>query len=330
MGNIIEILRSSRNGNQRHLHGILEILLRVVKELGTARMRKNQTALQSVTPEIVHVLAEVYSEKSQAWMGFLTGGPGGEEEVRLAMFNSLLALRVLRRLVIMGYERPHSDNTVEQFWTLSQTQFGQLLGFVSHDSTVPTNYQDIVGKHLLQFTKLHIDMAEQHAASFVFLPNSLPLVQSYWELVAKFAEVFDKSGGIRQGQSEAGSAKSKVEGPVLERLALKGLLLLRSCVRIAFQSVQTFRWRSPETKAEQEKAKTLVKSELLKPDLVIQIVNSIITHLFVFRNRISKDGRRTQRNGNNRNRAKAMLMSGKYGHALRSCSSIFSQTTKTC
>ncbi|PTD12380.1 Importin-11 [Fusarium culmorum] len=260
MGNIIEILRAWNGTNE--------------EESDRPSVRH---------PEIVHVLAEVYSEKSQAWMGFLTGSPGGEEEVRLAMFNSLLALRVLRRLVIMGYERPHSDNTVEQFWTLSQTQFGQLLGFVSHDSTVPTNYQDIVGKHLLQFTKLHIDMAEQHAASFVFLPNSLPLVQSYWELVAKFAEVFDKSGGIRQGQSEAGSAKSKVEGPVLERLALKGLLLLRSCVRIAFQSVQTFRWRSPETKAEQEKAKTLVKSELLKPDLVIQIVNSIITHLFVFR-----------------------------------------------
>ncbi|KAF4343196.1 nuclear transport factor [Fusarium beomiforme] len=283
MGNIIELLRSSRSGNQRHLHGILEILLRVVKELGTARMRKNQTALQSVTPEIVHVLSEVYSEKSQAWMGFLTGGPGGQEEVNLAMLNSLLALRVLRRLVIMGYERPHSDNTVEQFWTLSQNQFGQLLNFVSHDSAVPPNYQEVVGKHLLQFTKLHIDMAEQHAASFVFLPNSIPLVQSYWELVAKFAEVFDKSGGIRQGPSETGSAKSKVEGPVLERLALKGLLLLRSCVRIGFQHVQTFRWRSPETKAEQEKAKNLIKSELLKPDLVIQIVNSIITHLFVFR-----------------------------------------------
>ncbi|KAH7493624.1 hypothetical protein FOMA001_g1653 [Fusarium oxysporum f. sp. matthiolae] len=283
MGNIIELLRSSRNGNQRHLHGILEILLRVVKELGTARMRKNQTALQSVTPEIVHVLSEVYSEKSQAWMGFLTGGPGGQEEVNLAMLNSLLALRVLRRLVIMGYERPHSDNTVEQFWTLSQNQFGQLLNLVSHDSAVPPNYQEVVGKHLLQFTKLHIDMAEQHAASFVFLPNSIPLVQSYWELVAKFAEVFDKSGGIRQGPSETGSAKSKVEGPVLERLALKGLLLLRSCVRIGFQHVQTFRWRSPETKAEQEKAKNLIKSELLKPDLVIQIVNSIITHLFVFR-----------------------------------------------
>lgn len=283
LGSIIELLRSSRNGNPHHLHGVLQILLRVVKELGTARLKKNQTALQSVTPEIVYVLSEIYAEKSNAWIGFLTSEQGNADEAGLAMTNSLLALKTLRRLVVLGYERPHSDKTVEQFWTLSQNQFGQLLQFVSHDSTTPATYQDMVGKHLLQYTKLHIDIAEQHGASFPFLPNSLSLVHAYWDLVAKFAEVFDKSGGIRQGSGEAGTAKSKVEGPLLERLALKGLLLLRACIRIAFQRVQTFRYRSPETKAEQEQAKEIIKTQLLKPDLVVQIVNSIITHLFVFR-----------------------------------------------
>ncbi|CAM1504450.1 Fc.00g020410.m01.CDS01 [Cosmosporella sp. VM-42] len=283
LGNVIELLRSARNGNQQHLYGVLQILLRVVKEMGTARLRKSQTALQSVTPELVYVLSEVYSEKSTAWMGFLTGGQGNNDEADLAMMNSLFALKILRRLVILGYERPHSDKTVEQFWTMSQNQFGQLLNFVSHGSTIPTPYQDMVGKHLLQFTKLHIDMSEQHAASFAVLPNSLSLVHAYWELVAKFAEVFDKSGGIRQGSGEAGTAKSKVEGPLLERLALKGLLLLRACVNIAFHRVQTFKYRAPETKAEQEQARDIIKNELLKPDLVVQIANSIITHLFVFR-----------------------------------------------
>ncbi|KAI5467452.1 armadillo-type protein [Mariannaea sp. PMI_226] len=283
LGNIIELLRSSRHGNPRHLQGVLQILLRVVKELGTARLRKSQTALQSVTPEIVHVLSEIYAEKSTAWVAFLNGGQGNSDEADMAMLNSLLALKTLRRLIDMGYEKPHGDKTVEQFWTMSQNQFGQLLSFVSHDSTVPAHYQAVVGKHLLQFTKLHNDIAENHSASFAFLPNSLALVHAYWDLVAKFAEVFDKSGGIRQGSGDAGSAKSKVEGPLLERLALKGLLLLRACVRIAFQPVQSFKYRSPETKAEQDQAKELIKTQLLKPDLVIQIVNSIITHLFVFR-----------------------------------------------
>ncbi|KAK2594260.1 hypothetical protein QQS21_008039 [Conoideocrella luteorostrata] len=280
---IIELLRSSKNGNQQQLYGTLQMLLRVVKELGTARLRKSQTALQSVTPEIVYVLSEIYSEKSALWLSILNNTQGAEHDANMAMLNGLVALKILRRLVIVGYERPHTDKSVEGFWTLSQNQFGQLLSIFNQGSTIPSNYQDVVGKSLMQFTKLHIDMAEQHAASFCILPNSLPLVHAYWDLVSKFGEVFDSSGGIRQGAGNASSSKAKIEGPLQERLALRGLLLLRACVRIAFQPAQSFKYRTPETKAEQAQARNLIKAELLKDDLVIQIVNSIITHLFVFR-----------------------------------------------
>lgn len=284
---LIALVRSSKNDNQLHLCGSLQLLLRVVKELGTARLRKSQSALQSVAPEIVHVLAEVYSERSSAWISFLASSRASSKppEAEMAMQNSLLALRILRRIIIFGYERPHSDKSVEHFWTLSQDQFGHLLGFVTgaSPSESTADYQDVAGKHLLQFTKLHIDMAEQHAASFPLLPNSISLVRAYWDLVSSFADVFDTSGGIRQASADNRTAKAKTEGPLVERLALKGLLLLRVCVKIAFHPAQTFKYRTPEAKAEQEQAKMAIKEGLLKEDFVIQIVNSIISHLFVFR-----------------------------------------------
>lgn len=279
---IINLLRSTKDTNQQQLRGVLEVLLRVVKELGTARMRKSQTALQSVTPEIVYVLTEIYTEKSNLWIQYLSNGQGSQEDAQLAMMNSLAALKTLRRLVIVGYERPHGDSTVEQFWTVSQNQFGQLLGFVNGESRLPEEVGTVVGKHLLQFTKLHIDMSEQHAASFVFLPSSLSLVRAYWDLIAQFADVYDKSGGIRQGSGQD-STKAKAEGPLLERLSVKGLLLLRACVKVAFRPAQSFKYKTPETKAEQEQARNLIKQELLKDELIVQIVNTIITHLFVFR-----------------------------------------------
>ncbi|TEA18873.1 Importin-11 [Colletotrichum sidae] len=285
LSNIIGLVRSLKDGNQQHLHGALQILLRVVKELGTARLRRSQTALQSVTPEIVYLLGEVYTDKSAIWVEFLTGGRGNEDSADLAMLNSLIALKTLRRLLVVGYEAPHSDKTVQQFWTVSQNHFGQFLGFVSHDSPVPAPYQDTVGEHLLQFTKLHIEMSESHPASFAVLPNSLPLVHAYWELVAKFAEVFEKSGGIRQSSANSGpsQSKSKVEGPLLERLALRALLLMRSCLRIAFHPAQTFKYRSAGAKKDEEQAVALVKQELLKDEFVVQMANIIITHLLVFR-----------------------------------------------
>ncbi|KAG6041643.1 hypothetical protein E4U41_003081 [Claviceps citrina] len=283
LSSIIGLLRPGKDANQQQLHGTLQILLRVVKELGTARLKKSQTSLQSVTPEMVYVLNEIYADKSSSWLSFLSSSQGMERDANMAMLNSLLALKILRRLVVVGYERPHADISVEQFWTLSQNQFGQLLGLVGGDSTLPASYRDVVGKHLLQFAKLHIDVADRHAASFSVLPNSLPLVRAYWDLVSKFAEIFDTSGGLRHGNGQASTSKTKVEGPLQERLALKGLLLLRTCVRIAFQPVQTFRYRTTMIRVEQEQARTRIKNELWKDDLVIRIVNCIISHLFVFR-----------------------------------------------
>ena len=279
---IIDLLRSTSQNDQTRLHGALQILLRVVKELGSARLRKSQTALQSVTPEITYVLAEIYTSKSADWTSVLAGGQGDEQSTNLAMANSLLALKAFRRLVIMGYEQPHRDDTVQRFWATSQDQFGQFLKLVNSDSNVPSEFQDIVGKHLLQFAKLHIEVAEQQPASFPRLPNSLPLTRAYWDLVATFSDTYATSGGIRQGPSEGGS-KPKVEGALQERLALKGLLLLRACCQIAFKPVQTFKYRSADLRQEQNEARDIIKNELLTPDLAAQIANTIITSLFVFR-----------------------------------------------
>ncbi|PFH62823.1 hypothetical protein XA68_11835 [Ophiocordyceps unilateralis] len=283
MGKIIDLLRSFKDTHQQHLHGTLQILLRVAKELGSARLKKSQTALQRVTPEIVYILVEIYLARTAEWTAFLTSGQGSEADASLALLNSLWSLRLLRRLIITGYESPHTDKTVEQFWVSSQNHFGQLLALADENSTVSTSHKDMVGKHLLQLTKLHVDMADVHAVSFAALPNTLALVHGYWGLVSKFADIYDNSGGIRQGTSNSGSAKAKVEGPLQERLALKGLLLLRACVRIAYQHHQSFKYRSPEAKAQQAEARSFIKTELLKDSLIIQMVKCLITHLFIFR-----------------------------------------------
>lgn len=281
---LIQIIRSTSTGIQQRLLGALTVLLHVVKELSTARLRRSQTSLQSVTPELVQLLGEIYIEKTAYWVEFLTKGRGDEDDADLAMQASLTALRILRRLVSAGYESPHKDAMVQQFWGISQTQFDQFLVYVRGDSPIPFPYQEVVGKHLLQFAKLHIQMAESHPASFALLPDSLPLVRAYWALVADFADVFEKSGGIKQTTTQGvDGTKSKMEGPLQERLALKGLLLLRSCIAIVFRPSQTFKYKSQETKREEQEAVEFLKNNLLTNDFVLQVVNVIITKLFIFR-----------------------------------------------
>ncbi|KAH8899255.1 importin-beta domain-containing protein [Thozetella sp. PMI_491] len=283
MSTIVEAIRSTRNVNQVHLGGALLVLLRVVKELATARLRRSQVALQKVTPELVQLLGEIYTERTAYWLEFLIKGRGDEDDADLSMQSSLTVLKILRRLVTVGYEHPHNDEMVQGFWSLSQSQFGQFLDFVGNESRIPAPYQDIVGKHLIQFTKLHIEMCESHPASFPVLPNSIKLVADYWGLVKRFSEDFEKSTGIKQTTGDGPEAKAKFEGPLHERIALKGLLLLRVCVRIAFQPVSTIMYRSQETKNLEKAAVQTIKTDLFTKDFLSDIVQVIISKLFVFR-----------------------------------------------
>ncbi|KAI1333560.1 putative importin 11 [Xylariaceae sp. FL0016] len=281
LNDIITHLRDGINRHDSVLPGGLLLLLQIVKELGSARLRKSQTALQSATPELVHILGQIYDTKSTAWIASLNSGTGNESELAHNMEISLLAFKILRRLLIVGYEFPHKDKTVREIWAFSQKHFGQFLGFIHAETPTPKHYLDTVGKHLLQFTKLHVEMAEQHSGSFASLPSSVELVRAYWDLVAKFAEIFDKSGGIRQGG--AGDTKSKTEGPLIERVALKGLLLMRSCMRMVHRPRQTIRYRSKEDIIEQQQAISYIKTELFTDDVVKHMANTIITHLLIFR-----------------------------------------------
>ncbi|KAL1839416.1 hypothetical protein VTJ49DRAFT_1517 [Mycothermus thermophilus] len=278
---LIHLTQTASASNPLHLRGALQTLLRIVKEMGRARLRKSQTALQRVTPDLVQLLNGIYHEKTTYWWEYCARGTGDEATAAAAIDNSLTALKILRRLVTMGFELPHSSPLVVEVWSLSQSQFDQFLGAVSPGSSLPQALQDMIGKHMIQFAKLHIDMSDQHPASFPVLPNSIPLVKAYWNLVKSFSEVFATSGGIRQ--TAGGESGPKHEGPLYEKLALKGLLLLRSCVAIAHHPVQTFKYRSPEVKELEKQAVHTLKTELLTHDMLFDMVQVIVSRLFVFR-----------------------------------------------
>ncbi|KAI2472510.1 ARM repeat-containing protein [Annulohypoxylon bovei var. microspora] len=280
---LTQLLRNAKNGNQAELRGALMILLRIVKELGTARLRKSQSTLQSITPEIVYILREIYNTKFEACTSFLVNGHGGEknEEALLAMEISLYALKALRRLLIVGYEFPHNDKTVQEFWDETQKQFAVVFDIVNGDHSKIAFYIDSIEKISIQYTKLHIEMAEQHPGSFVLLPNSLNLVLSYWNLTARVAKIFNESDGIRQDSSTQG--KAKAEGPILEKLALKGLLLLRACVQMVHRPKHTILYRSKATIEEEQQAIQRIKVDLLKDDLIVEVANVIITRFLLFR-----------------------------------------------
>ncbi|KAL3425415.1 importin-beta domain-containing protein [Phlyctema vagabunda] len=283
---LIKILREASSTNALQLRRGLLMMLQVVKELATARLRKSQTSLQSVTPEIVFLLSAIYSQKTAQWLGFLEGSGDDEGGAMDAMGSSLSAIKILRRLLIVGYEYPNHNKDVQQLWQLSQQHFGQFLNMITAEPPVlgqESSARVLIEKHLVQFAKLHVQMSNIHPAAFALLPNSVELVKAYWGLVSSFGESYGSASQDFSSKALRQDDQMKHERPVKEKLCLKGLTILRACMKMVFSPAHSIKYRSPEVKAEQIQAIQSLKQHLLTDDLVAQMANVIVTKFFVFR-----------------------------------------------
>ena len=220
--------------------------------------------------------------KVQTWQSFFRDGGDDEGGALYAIEHSLLAIKIIRRLVIAGFDFPNREKDVREFWTLTRNHFGDFLNYVlPEESPLSPAVRQLIEKHLMQLAKLHVNMGKQHPAAFVLLPDSLDLVRAYWGLVAKLGEQW---GSKTVDTSKVGTdGDADDEAPILERLSLKGLLLVRACVKIVFYPFQTFRFRHAQEKEERTTAIELIKANLLVDDLVKEIISTIVTRFFVFR-----------------------------------------------
>ncbi|KAI9375715.1 armadillo-type protein [Aspergillus egyptiacus] len=272
---VIDLLRSSTQAgaNPLQLPRALVILLQIIKELSTARLQRTRQSLQSLVPEILQVLGSIYVDKVTAWASSLEQGNLNTAGLPEAMEQSLLALKVIRRLLVSGYEHPNRDKDVQEFWLLTHSHFSRLFTLASGSIALHEDVLKLVEKHLLQLSKLHVEMAKERAASFALLPNSIPLVQSYWTLVVKLGENYSELGA--DGESEGKT--------FLEKAGLRALLLLRACSKMAFYPAQTFKYQTAQDKEEKKQAVELVKSQLFTHDFVVHVMELLVTQFFRFR-----------------------------------------------
>lgn len=252
-------------------------LLHIVKELSTGRLQRTKQYLQAATPEIVSVVGNAYAALVDRWRP----SPNADD-----MHQSLLAIKLLRRLLISGYEHPNRDADVVSFWNLSFQHLDVFLQMFNNGAgQLPQDLSTLLGRHTLQLAKLHHEMARDHPAAFALFPSSLAMVASYWNLTKSFGETF----GSRQAVTSAvASAKIGTDGdaaeekPFSEKIALKGLLIIRACVKMVHNPAQTFKYRTPEDKEEKNQATEILRQSLLTESFVKEIMETMVTRFFVF------------------------------------------------
>jgi len=252
----------------KQLMGILQITLQVIKELMSARLQRSRYNLLSVTPELFAVLRSAYHLTSQEWQRTLSSDLNFQtiEQMR----GSELILKVIRRSVVAGYDFPHRDNDVQDFWKVSGAHMQVYMQFLHH-KTFATDYKTLAGRHLIQIAKFHFNMAAVHPVSFPLLSDTLALVHMYWE----FAKA------MRNNQRLLHDEISEVEF-VYEAFNLRALLLLRLCFKMVHSATHPVKYKSSPYKDDPARAKELVKTSLLTNVFVNELCEVLINRFFIF------------------------------------------------
>ncbi|KAI9698248.1 MAG: hypothetical protein M1820_007518 [Bogoriella megaspora] len=284
---IVQSLRSSSSPNAapNQLPRTLLILLQIVKELTSGRTPRIRATLQTLTSELFLVIAPIYVTRYQNWLSFLHKGGDDEGGALHAVEDSLLALKVIRRLVIGGVEFPNRDDHVQKFWTLTREHFAQLLPTISQTSSLLNNsVRSTIEKHLLQLSKFHLEMAQTHSFSFIHMDESLNLVRAYWNLASEYGITFASNTAVASTLEDAEAYNmQEPQKSIQERLCLKGLLIVRACFKLAFNPPPSIKYKQPQEKEERAQATEIVRRDLLTPDLVKGMMEVLVTRFFVTR-----------------------------------------------
>ncbi|EXJ95755.1 hypothetical protein A1O1_00879 [Capronia coronata CBS 617.96] len=250
---------------------ILTITLQIIKELASGRLQRTKKSLQQVSLELLEVLGTLY-------MNLVARAQLDSAQPDLpSARNSHSALKTLRRLLVVGFESPHREQHVQQFWQLLQTH--QQLFWTAYNGNPPAEVQAMLLKHLLQLAKLYLDMARSHPASFVLL-GCMDILNHSWNIVSRSDAKSALAGSFDWEVYRNGDADE--ESPN-EKLSLKALLLFRACMKMVFNPVQTFKYQTPQDKEDRKNAVDYVKNTVLTQDFVIRLMEILVTQYFVLR-----------------------------------------------
>ncbi len=274
INDLLDCLRAAAKPEVTPLYvgNILTITLHVIKALATGGLPRTKKNLQSVAPELLEVLRVLLIKSYGKWFAnndSSTGVLDGDAQ------SSAQAMKAIRRLIIHGFEHPHRDSTVQRIWSFFEHQ----------QVTLRNQWQqsEVVAKHLLQMSKLHLDMARIHPASFILLPNALIFLKFYWMTITELGKKLGSEMTLSK-KWKVGNDGDRIEDtPTLEKLALKGLLLLRACIKMVYQPTQTFKYQQPQDKEDKKTAVEVVRTQVLTENFILNMMNTVVTQYFILR-----------------------------------------------
>jgi hypothetical protein len=202
-----------------NLSNAMNITLQVIKELASGRLQRTKKSLEQVSLELLQVVGSIYVIMFEKWVGHL-GSPGAMQSVHVFLRGSHMALKIIRRLLVAGFEHPHREKNFQEFWLILQRHQDSLWRFwpiIQQLSATGSDEADLVVRHLYQLSKIDLEMAQIHAASFVLLPDSMQVLSRSWNTINLFGTLLRDSVSQRDWKIKTGGDADDDASP-LEKL----------------------------------------------------------------------------------------------------------------
>lgn len=235
------------------VYNILVHVNQVIKVLSSARIGRCKPAMQSKVPVIFPLIVRIYLESFEKWTTSSTVSEDNLGKLQV----SYLALKVLRRIVADGYERPQKDESVCEFMKLTVTHFDLLI---SHQE----NFRkfDIYEKFIRCYGKLYYNLITSSPANFILLPCTTQILITYTRLL------FDKASDVYNENSD-------VSGDFWEQTAIRGFLILKRVINfINKKGAVTVKGRNDKVTVDAAIKK--ISIEFLTEQLITKLVDTLM------------------------------------------------------
>lgn len=237
-----------------NIHNILMHVNQIIKILGSARIGRCKPAMQSKAPLIFSLIVSIYLRFFNAW----TESFGSNEDSLTNQQISYLALKVLRRIIADGYERPHKDETVSEFMKVTVAHFDLLI---SHQENLKTS--DIYDKFVRCYGKLYYNIIINSPANFILLPSSTQILIAYTKLL------FERAPKVYNENPE-------ITGDFWEQTAIRGFLILKRIVNfIHKKGAVVLKARSDRMSI--DTAMHRISTEFLNENLVTRLLDTLMS-----------------------------------------------------
>ncbi|CDH14024.1 probable Importin beta-like protein KAP120 [Zygosaccharomyces bailii ISA1307] len=235
------------------IYNVLMHVNQIIKIFGSARIGRCKPAMQSKVPLIFPMIVSIYLRSFNTW----TESLGTDEDNSSSQQVSYLALKVLRRTIADGYERPQKDESVCEFMRMTVTHFDLLI---SHQENFRKS--DMYDKFVRCYGKLYYNIITNSPANFILLPCSTQILITYTRLL------FERAPDVYNENPDTGD--------FWEQTAIRGFLILKRVVNfIHKRGAVVLKARSDRFSV--DAAMQRISNEFLNEKLVTRLLDTLIT-----------------------------------------------------